>query len=148
MLRLGEIKNSKGATRQKKRLGRGTATGQGGTAGKGHKGQLARTGGRVRRGFEGGQMPLYRRVPKRGFTNIFRKDVAVVNVADLAGFSGSEVTLESLKASGILKTKADLLKILGTGSLEKKALKVKAHAVSAAARKKIETAGGSVELLK
>ena len=146
MLRLGEIKNAKGAHRDNKRLGRGAGSGRGQTAGKGSKGQLQRTGGKVRRGFEGGQMPLYRRVPKRGFTNIFAKDYAVINVGDLELFTGSEVTLETLKASGLLKTKFELLKVLGMGSI-KKALKLKVHAISGSAKEKIEKAGGSVELI-
>ena len=146
MLRLGEIKNSKGANRQTKRLGRGVASGQGGTAGKGHKGQKARTGGSVRRGFEGGQMPLYRRVPKRGFTNIFRTKYAEINLSDLARFEGNEVTLESLKSEGVLKTKHQKLKVLGTGEL-KRALKIQAHAITKSAQAKIEKAGGTVQIL-
>ncbi len=147
MLRLGEIKNAKGAHRETKRLGRGRGSGQGKTAGKGHKGQFARTGGKVRLGFEGGQMPLYRRLPKRGFTNIFGIDYAVINVGDLNDLSNAEVSLETLKEAGALKTRLPRLKVLGTGDL-KKAIKVKAHAVSASAKEKIEKAGGSVELLK
>ena len=146
MLRLGEIRNAKGAHRETKRLGRGRSSGQGKTAGKGHKGQLARTGGKVRRGFEGGQMPLYRRVPKKGFTNIFGTDYAVINVGDLDSLKISEVTLSSLKETGALKTRMTRLKVLGDGEL-KRALKVKAHAVSASAKQKIEKAGGTVELL-
>jgi ribosomal protein L15 len=147
MLRLGQIKNAKGATRKKKRLGRGAGSGQGGTAGKGNKGQLARTGGRVRRAFEGGQMPLYRRLPKRGFTNVFGMDYATINLAKLVEFKGAEVSLETLCEAGLLKTKLDRLKVLGVGEL-KKSLKFKVHAVSASAKEKIEKAGGSVELLK
>ena len=146
MLRLGEIKNAKGANRETKRIGRGVASGQGAQAGIGHKGQLARTGGCVRRGFEGGQMPLYRRVPKRGFTNIFRKEYAEINVADLARSLSSEISLEVLKGERILKTKLSMLKILGNGDLNK-AVKVKAHAITKSAREKIEKAGGSVEIL-
>jgi large subunit ribosomal protein L15 len=147
MLRLGEIRNATGAQRETKRLGRGRSSGQGKTAGKGHKGQFARTGGKVRRGFEGGQMPLYRRIPKRGFTNIFGTDYAIINVGDLETFSQAEVTLQSLKETGALKTRLDKLKILGNGDL-KKALTIKAHAVSASAKDKIEKAGGTIEILK
>lgn len=146
MLRLGELKNARGATRNTKRLGRGAGSGQGQTAGKGSKGQLQRTGGRVRRGFEGGQMPLYRRVPKRGFTNIFAREFAVINVGELNKLSLSDVTLETLKSSGAVKTRLTELKILGNGDLSK-ALKVKASAVSASAKEKIEKAGGSVEII-
>jgi len=146
MLRLGEIKNAKGAHREIKRLGRGSGSGRGQTAGKGSKGQLQRTGGKVRRGFEGGQMPLYRRLPKRGFTNIFRTDCAVINVGDLDKLTLSEVSLETLKKAGALKTKLTALKVLGTGNLSR-AIKVKAHAVSESAKEKIEKAGGSIELI-
>ncbi len=146
MLQLGNIKKTRGATKQRKRLGRGSGTGQGGQAGKGHKGQKARTGGSVRLGFEGGQMPLYRRVPKRGFTNIFRQEYAVINLADLERANVKDVSLENLKQAGVLKTKHSLLKVLGTGDI-KKALNVKAHAISTSAKEKIEKAGGKVEIL-
>lgn len=146
MLRLGEIKNAKGAHRETKRLGRGAGSGRGGTAGKGHKGQLARSGGQSRTGFEGGQMPLYRRLPKRGFTNIFRTEYAVVNVGDLEKLTVSDVSIETLKSTGALKTPLKALKVLGNGEL-KRALKVKAHAISDSAKAKIEKAGGSVEII-
>jgi large subunit ribosomal protein L15 len=146
MLRLGEIRNAKGAHREVKRLGRGAGSGRGQTAGKGNKGQLQRTGGKVRRGFEGGQMPLYRRLPKRGFTNIFAVRYAVINVGDLEKLGLTDVSLESLKSSGALKTTLKTLKILGTGTLSK-ALKIKAHAISDSAKQKIEKAGGSVEIV-
>lgn len=146
MLKLGQLKNSKGATKQRKRLGRGPGSGQGQQAGKGHKGQTARTGGGIRLGFEGGQMPLYRRLPKRGFTNLFRKNFAVVNLSEIAKSGLKEVTLESLKQSGVLKTKHSLLKVLGSGEL-KGAVQVKAHAISESAKAKIEKAGGKVEIL-
>lgn len=145
MLRLGEIKNAKGAHREIKRLGRGAGSGRGGTAGKGNKGQLARTGGVVRRGFEGGQMPLYRRLPKRGFTNIFRTKFVVINVGELEKLNLSEISLETLKAAGALKTSRKALKVLGNGNLTR-ALKVKADAISESAKEKIAKAGGSVEL--
>lgn len=146
MLRLGEIKNAKGAHKEVKRLGRGAGSGRGQTAGKGSKGQLQRTGGKVRRGFEGGQMPLYRRVPKRGFTNIFGQDFAVINVGALDKLTITEVSLESLKAASMLKSPLKVLKVLGGGEL-KRALKIKAHAVSSSAKQKIEKAGGSVEII-
>lgn len=147
MLKLGEIKNAKGAHKETKRLGRGQSSGQGGTAGKGHKGQKARSGGRVRFGFEGGQMPLYRRVPKRGFHNLFSKEFAIINLKDLETAGLTDVSLETLKKAGKLKTPKKMLKVLGTGEI-KKALKIKAHAVSASAKQKIEKAGGSVEIVK
>ena len=146
MLRLGEIRNAKGAHKEIKRLGRGAGSGRGQTAGKGNKGQLQRTGGVSRIGFEGGQMPLYRRLPKRGFTNVFRREFVVVNVGDLNELKTKEVSLETLKASGALKTSRTALKILGNGEL-KAALKIKAHAVSQSAKEKIEKAGGSIEIL-
>ncbi len=146
MLRLGEIKNAVGAHRDVKRLGRGQGSGRGGTAGKGNKGQLARTGGKVRRGFEGGQMPLYRRIPKRGFTNIFRKQYAVINLDDLSRLSMVEISLESLKSAGALKTPYNALKILGRGDINKP-IKIRAHAISDSAKQKIEKAGGSVEIV-
>ncbi len=146
MLKLGEIRNARGATSETRRRGRGSSSGRGGTAGKGHKGQLARAGGRVRLGFEGGQMPLYRRLPKRGFTNHFSKEFAVINLADLNESEIKDVSIESLKESGLLKTKLDRLKVLGTGTVER-ALTVKAHAISESAKKKIEKAGGTVQIL-
>lgn len=145
MLRLGEIRNAKGAHRDTKRLGRGSGSGRGGTAGKGHKGQLARSGGQSRIGFEGGQMPLYRRVPKKGFTNIFRTEYAIVNLKDLAKFAGTEVSLETLKKSGLVKTSLGKLKILGTGDITK-AITFKVDAVTQSAKQKIEKAGGKIEL--
>jgi large subunit ribosomal protein L15 len=146
MLRLGEIKNAKGAHKEVKRLGRGAGSGRGQTAGKGSKGQLQRTGGHVRSGFEGGQMPLYRRVPKRGFTNIFGTTHAIMNVGELEKLSLTDISLESLKTSGALKTPLKTLKILGKGNLSK-ALKVKVHAISDSAKEKIEKAGGTVEVI-
>lgn len=146
MLRLGEIRNAKGAHRETKRLGRGSGSGQGQTAGKGSKGQLQRTGGKVRAGFEGGQIPHFRRLPKRGFTNIFRREFAIINLADLNESQTQEVSLESLKAEGILKTSLKHLKVLGSGEL-KRPVKIKAHSVSASAKEKITKAGGSVEII-
>jgi len=149
MLKLNTIRALPGATHRRKRLGRGAGSGHGPTAGKGDKGQLARSGGSVRPGFEGGQMPLYRRIPKRGFTNIGRRTNAVVNVGQLdvlAALGLKEVTLASLQEAGVIKGRFDRLTVLGTGEL-KASLKVKGHRVSEAAQKKITSAGGSVELL-
>lgn len=146
-MKLHELKPNPGSVKNKKRLGRGTASGQGKTAGKGTKGQKARTGGGVRPGFEGGQMPLYRRLPKRGFTNIFGTHLAEVNVDVLNNFEdGSEITPEILKSEGILKKQLDGVKILGNGELVKK-LTVKAHKFSKSAIEKIEAAGGKAEVI-
>jgi large subunit ribosomal protein L15 len=136
----------KGSKHQPKRLGRGDASGQGSTAGKGHKGQLARTGGKVRRGFEGGQTPLHRRSPKFGFSNVdFETTYLVVNLSQLEKLSG-EVTPEVLRKKKMVRGPG-LVKILGNGEL-KKSLTVKAHKFSESAKKSIEAAGGKVELIK
>jgi large subunit ribosomal protein L15 len=138
----------KGATSSRKRLGRGPGSGLGKTSGRGHKGQNSRSGYSHLRGHEGGQMPLHRRIPKRGFTNIFRTDWVTVTVAQLeARFAaGTAVTPESLRAAGAVKRKGDGLKVLGTGDL-KKALTVSAHKFTEGAKKKIEAAGGRCEVL-
>jgi len=149
MLKLNTIKAQPGATHKRKRLGRGSGSGHGPTAGKGDKGQLARSGGSVRPGFEGGQMPLYRRIPKRGFKNIGRRTNAVLNLSDLERLNPSEfkeVSLETLGAAREVKGRYDRLTILGTGELTK-AFFVKAHRISPKAREKIEKAGGKVELI-
>ena len=138
-----------GGVKSRKRLGRGIGSGTGKTSGKGHKGQNARSGGGVRPGFEGGQMPLFRRLPKRGFTNVFKKEYALVNVSVLENFEdGAEVTPEILINSGLIKkAKAkDGVRILGDGELTKK-LTVKAHHFSKAAAEKIEAAGGKAEVI-
>jgi large subunit ribosomal protein L15 len=146
-LELNTLKPARGANRKTKRVGRGIGSGHGKTATRGYKGQLSRSGNRTRPGFEGGQMPLYRRLPKRGFTNIFRKEYAVVNLAALADFAaGTEVGPEILKEKGIIKNLRDGLKILGTGELQN-ALKVRAHRFSKSAAEKIAKAGGSVEVI-
>ena len=147
-MKLHELKPAKGAVRAKRRLGRGTATGQGKTAGRGQKGQWSRSGGGVRVGFEGGQMPLARRLPKRGFNNIFKKVYTEVNVAALNRFeNGTEITAEVLKAARVIsKIEKDGIKILGEGNLEK-ALTVKAAKFTASAQEKIEKAGGKAELV-
>ncbi|MCM2276571.1 MAG: 50S ribosomal protein L15 [Oligoflexia bacterium] len=147
-MKLNTIKAQKGATHKRKRLGRGAGSGHGPTAGKGDKGQLARSGGSVRPGFEGGQMPLYRRLPKRGFKNVARRTNAVLNVADLEKLPAEikEVSLESLVGMNVIKGRYDRLTILGTGELTK-AFNVKAHKVSASAGEKISKAGGKFELI-
>ena len=146
-MRLHELKAVPGATRAPKRKGRGTATGQGKTAGRGMNGQNSRSGGGVRLGFEGGQMPLYRTIPKRGFTNIWGTEYAIVNVKDLNRFEdGTEVTPELLKEAGLVKKMLDGVKILGDGAVEKK-LTVKASKFTKTAQEKIEAAGGKVEVI-
>jgi large subunit ribosomal protein L15 len=149
MLRLNNIRAQKGATQKKKRLGRGQGSGLGATAGKGDKGQLARSGGRTRAGFEGGQTPLYRRIPKRGFTNPGRRSQVVLNVGDLERLDVSkfkEITLDLLVGSHVVKGRFDRLTLLGDGSLTK-SFQVKAHRISASAQEKIIKAGGSCELV-
>ena len=147
-MKLHELKPAEGAVKSRKRLGRGTATGQGKTAGRGQKGQKSRSGGGVRVGFEGGQMPLARRVPKRGFKNPFRKIYTEVNVELLNRFeNGTEVTAELLKSTGaISKIEKDGVKILGEGNLER-AITVQAAKFTASAQEKIEKAGGKAELV-
>ncbi len=144
---LSNLKPSYGSTHSKKRIGRGHGSGTGKTAGKGHKGQNARSGGGVKAGFEGGQMPLQRRLPKRGFTPLTRKEYVLVNLRDLELFdAGSVVDLETLGKAGLIAQIKDGVKILGDGDLTK-ALTVKAHKFSNAAKAKIEAAGGQVEVL-
>ena len=145
-MKLHELKPAKGAVKSKRRLGRGTATGQGKTSGRGQKGQWSRSGGGVRVGFEGGQMPLSRRLPKRGFTNIFKKEYSTVNVEALNRFeAGTVVDAELLKSSKVIsKIEKDGVKILGNGNLEK-ALTVKATKFTGSAKEKIVNAGGQVE---
>jgi large subunit ribosomal protein L15 len=146
-MRLEELKPAEGATKKAKRVGRGVGSGSGKTAGKGHKGQKARSGGVKGPGFEGGQMPLQRRIPKRGFTNIFRKEYAVVNVSDLAKLGGNDaVTPEMLKQAGLINDMKDGLKVLGMGELKSK-LTVRAHKFSKSAVEKIQAAGGKAEVI-
>ena len=146
-MNLHDLKAIEGAKQQPKRIGRGHGSGQGKTAGKGHKGQKARAGRGMRPGFEGGQMPLQRRVPKRGFNNIFATRYAIVNLAALNKFeNGAVVDTEALKAAGLVKNSYDGVKILGNGSLEKN-LTVKAAAFSESAKSKIEAAGGKAEVV-
>lgn len=146
-MKLHSLKSSEGSTKNSYRKGRGHGSGNGKTAGKGHKGQNARSGGGVRPGFEGGQMPLYRRLPKIGFTNIFATKYATINVSSLNSFEdGTEVTPELLKASGVLKSLKDGVKILGNGDLNKKLI-VKASKFTKSAVEKIEAAGGKAEVI-
>ncbi len=146
-MKLHELSPAPGSVREVKRIGRGHGSGQGKTAGKGHKGQKARAGRGIRPGFEGGQMPLQRRVPKRGFNNIFATEYAILNVAALNAFEdGAVVDLDAAKAAGLVKKGCDGLKVLGNGALQKK-LTVKAAAFSEAAKAKIEAAGGKAEVI-
>lgn len=146
-MKLNELQATEGSRREHYRKGRGIGSGNGKTAGKGHKGQNARSGGGVALGFEGGQMPLWRRLPKRGFKNVNRVKYAVVNVSDLAKFEdGKVVDATLLKEAGILGKEYDGLKVLGGGKLERK-LTVRANKFSASAEKAITAAGGKVEVI-
>ena len=146
-MKLHELSPAAGSTRDSFRKGRGPGSGNGKTAGKGHKGQNARSGGGVRPGFEGGQIPLYRKLPKRGFKNRFAVKYCVVNLAALNKFEdGAVVDLDILKGCGIVKDNYDKLKVLGNGELSKK-ITVKATVFSASAKEKIEAAGGKIEVL-
>ena len=147
VLQLHNLKPAKGANAKKKRVGRGPGSGSGVTAGRGHKGQKSRSGYSRRAGFEGGQMPLYRRLPKRGFTNIFAKRFVVLNIRDLNRFEdGTEVSAQSLMEAGYTKRIHDGLRILGQGELKKK-LTIRAVHFSGSARAKIEAAGGKAEIV-
>jgi large subunit ribosomal protein L15 len=146
-MKLDELKPASGSNKKRKRVGRGDGSGHGKTSGRGHKGQGARSGGNTKPGFEGGQMPLQRRLPKRGFHNPFRVELAIVNLGRLNELpTGSEVTPENLAEHGLVNGKNRRVKILGEGSLSK-ALIVKAHGFSASAKEKIEAAGGKAELI-
>ncbi len=146
-MRLHELKPPAGARRDKKRIGRGNGSGLGKTAGRGNKGHNSRSGGGTRPGYEGGQMPLQRRLPKRGFTNIFQKKYSIINLRDLAGFeAGSVVEPESLAAGGLIKKAGEKVKLLGQGQIDK-SLTLKIHGVSAQARAAVEAAGGTIEII-
>ena len=146
-MRLSELQPSPGSKHKKKRVGRGPGSGSGKTASRGHKGQNSRAGGGVKPGFEGGQMPLLRRIPKRGFTNIFRKPWAIVNLRDLNRFAAdSVVDAASLIAAGLVKQNSRRIKLLAQGEVTVP-LVVKVHSVSGQARTRIEAAGGKVEVL-
>ena len=144
-MRLNELSPAEGSKKSRKRLGRGVASGTGKTAGRGSKGHNSRSGGGVRPGFEGGQMPIHRRLPKRGFTNIFKKKYAIINIRDLAGFdSGTVVDEPLLSDKGIIKVKKDGVKLLSQGDI-KQSLIIKLDKISKTAREKIITAGGKVD---
>lgn len=146
-MKLHDLSPALGSTKDSKRIGRGHGSGNGKTAGKGHKGQKARAGHGMRPGFEGGQMPLQRRVPKRGFNNIFAKEVTAVNVSALEVFEdGATVDAAALKEKGIIKTADNAVKVLGNGKLTKK-LTVKLNAFSVSAAEKINSAGGKAEVI-
>ena len=147
-MKLHELHPADGSVKNRKRIGRGPGSGTGKTSGKGHKGQNARSGGGVRPGFEGGQLPLFRRLPKRGFSNaMFKTEYAVINLSDLNKFEdGAIVTPELLKEMGLVKNQLDGIKVLGNGTLEKK-LTVKAHKFSSRALEQIEKLGGKAEVI-
>jgi large subunit ribosomal protein L15 len=145
-MKLSELRPAEGATSGRKRIGRGKGSGLGKTAGKGHKGLRARSGGGTKPGYEGGQMPLQRRLPKRGFVNIFRKEWAIVNVKSLNRFpAGSVVDAEALRSEGLIKGTADGVKLLGDGEIDRK-LTVKVDKASRSAVEKVVAAGGTVEV--
>jgi large subunit ribosomal protein L15 len=143
---LHNLKPAEGSKKERKRVGRGPGSGSGKTSGRGHKGQMSRSGARRKRGFEGGQTPLQRRLPKFGFTNIFRKEFQVVNLADLGRCEGTEITPDALKAAGLIKKSDQPVKILGNGDIDK-AYNVKAAAFSKPAKAKLEKAGGKAEVI-
>ncbi|MGL4382152.1 MAG: 50S ribosomal protein L15 [Bacilli bacterium] len=146
-MKLHELTYTKGSRHEKKRIGRGHGSGSGKTAGKGHKGQNARSGGGVRPGFEGGQIPLFQRLPKRGFTNYTRKEYSIVNIESLNVFAdGTDITPEFLKEKGLVKQVKSGVKILGDGNLEKK-LNITAHKFSKKAQAAIEEAGGTIKVI-
>jgi len=146
-MKLNELSPASGSHKNKKRLGRGVGSGKGKTAGRGTKGHNSRSGGGVRPGFEGGQMPIHRRLPKRGFTNIFKKKIIEINIRDLSRFeSGSTVDEAALIRVGLVKGKRDGIKLLGTGEINYP-LKIKINRVSKNAKEKIESVGGSIEVV-
>ena len=145
-MNLSNIRAPKKAAENKKRVGRGMGSGMGKTSTRGHKGQRSRSGSRMMRGFEGGQMPLHRRLPKRGFTNIFKIEYEVVNLGRLAGLGLGEITPEVLRKAGVVSSKKSLVKVLGQGELSS-AITVHAHKFSKSAQEKIEKAGGKVEVV-
>lgn len=145
-MKLSDLAPYPGSRKKRKRVGRGPGSGHGKTSCRGHKGQNARSGGGVKPGFEGGQMPLQRRLPKRGFTNIFQKQYAIVNVGTLQNLSETDITPEVLVNEGVVKNVRDGIKILGQGELTK-AINIKAHAFSESAKEKITKAQGSAEII-
>jgi len=145
-MNLSSVRAPKKSSEKRKRVGRGMGSGMGKTSTRGHKGQRSRSGSRMLRGFEGGQMPLHRRMPKRGFTNIFRKEYSIVNLEALAGLEATTITPDVLRKAGVIKTKHPV-KILGDGELQA-ALTVHAHKFSKSAQEKITKAGGKFEVLQ
>ena len=146
-MKLNELSPAQGSRKAPRRLGRGVGSGRGKTAGRGTKGYNSRSGGGVRPGYEGGQMPLHRRLPKRGFANIFKKNIAVINIRDLAKFAKDSVVDEAaLVGAGLVKGQKDGIKLLGHGEI-KHSLEVQVNQISKSAREKIEAAGGKVEVL-
>ena len=146
-MKIHELAPAEGSRKKRKRVGRGQGSGHGGTAGRGHKGQKSRSGGGPRPGFEGGQMPLQRRLPKRGFVNIFRKQFSIINIKDLDRFeANSNLDTEALKEAGLVKKMKDGIKLLGNGDISHP-LVIKVHKASKTAKEKIEAAGGKVELI-
>jgi large subunit ribosomal protein L15 len=146
-MRLNDLSPSIGSKKRKKRIGRGPGSGHGGTSCKGDKGQKARSGASIRPGFEGGQMPLHRRIPKRGFCNIFKKEYEVINIKDLQRFEGtSQIDVEILKKSGLIKSERNLIKLLGDGEVTFP-LNIKVHRATRTAVEKVESSGGKVEFL-
>jgi large subunit ribosomal protein L15 len=145
-MNLSNLRAPRKATEKRKRVGRGMGSGMGKTSTRGHKGQRSRSGSRMMRGFEGGQMPLHRRLPKRGFTNIFKTEYEVVNLERLASLGESEITPELLRKIGIVSSRNTLVKVLGQGELSA-AITVRAHKFSKSAQEKIEKAGGKVEVV-
>lgn len=145
-MNLSTVRAPRKASEKKKRVGRGMGSGLGKTSGRGHDGQRSRSGSRMMRGFEGGQMPLHRRMPKRGFVNIFKKEYTIVNLDRLAELGETEITPEVLRSAGVMKGKGGMVKILGVGELTT-ALTVHAHKFSETAKQKIEAAGGKAELI-
>jgi len=145
-MNLSTLKFAEGSRKKPKRIGRGQGSGHGGTSTRGHKGYHSRSGSKSRAHFEGGQMPLHRRLPKRGFTNIFRQQVQIVNLSQLQKIDEKEITPEILKAKGLIKKVSEPVKLLGDGEVDRK-LKITVNAVSASAKSKIEAAGGEVTVL-
>jgi large subunit ribosomal protein L15 len=146
-MRLDDLSPMKGSKTKRKRIGRGLGSGHGKTSCRGHKGQKSRSGARIRPGFEGGQMPMQRRLPKRGFTNIFKKEYDLINIRDLNKFeSNSILDIDTLKGAGLIKGAKDGVKLLGDGEISRP-VEIKVHKASESARDKIEAAGGKVELI-
>ncbi|MBL7190961.1 50S ribosomal protein L15 [bacterium] len=145
-MNLSSIKFAEGSRRKRKRLGRGQGSGRGGTSTKGHKGQRCRSGAKRRSWFEGGQMPIQRRLPKGGFTNIFRQEFQIVNISQLSRLEDNEISPETLKARGLIKKITEPVKLLGDGEINR-AVKITVNAVSQSAKTKIESAGGEVIII-